>query len=133
MNKKPSPRLSGRGPLQSERVLFVPVVVSVTSGCRVVKFARGSNRALAGIWLLKPGRLVPVQMVDGVRVFGVGLGQFAVKDLRLLLEPTCPQGLDLSAVVWVGFVRSNALVQRDPVPHVRPRVEVLLGRIVDES
>src|ERR1700716_2808321 len=72
--KRPSPRSSGRGPLQSERVLVVQVG---GGGCRFVEVARGANLALAGIGPLKPGGQVPVQMVDGVRVFCVGLGQFA--------------------------------------------------------
>ena len=56
--------------MQSERVL---VVVPVSGGCRVVEFARWPNRLLTRIGPRKPGGHVPVQMVDGVRVFGVGL------------------------------------------------------------
>ena len=47
-------------------------------------------------------------MVDCVRVFGVGLGQFAREDLRLLLEPSLPQGLDPRAFRRRGCARSNA-------------------------
>jgi hypothetical protein len=68
--------------LQSERVLALVVVVSL-GGRRFVEFARGANRALAGIGPRKPGGHVPVQMVDSVRVFGVGLGQFAGEALSL--------------------------------------------------
>ena len=62
----------------------------------------GANLALAGIGPRNPGGQVPVQMVDGVRVFGVGLGQFAGENLRLLLELSRPQGLDLWAARCVG-------------------------------
>jgi len=96
--------------MQWECVLVVPVVV--TGGCRVVELIRGPNRALSRIRPLKPGGHVPVQMVDGVRVFGVGLGQLTGEDFRLLLEPTCPQRFHLSAVPWVVLDPSNALVQR---------------------
>ena len=95
--KKPSPRSLGRGRLGTERLL---VVVVNLGGCRVVEFARGANRLLTRIGPRKPGGLVPVEMVDSVRVFGVGLGQFAGEDLRLLLEPTRPQGFDRGAVRW---------------------------------
>src|ERR1700685_2925909 len=120
MNKKPSSRLPERRSFQSERVLVGPV--GVAGRCRVVEVARWANRGLAGIGPLKPGGLVPVQMGDGVGVFGVRLGQLADEDLLLLLAPSRPQGLDLNAVLGVASVRSNALVQRDLVRHVRPRL-----------
>ena len=44
-------------------------------------------------------------MVDGVRVFRVGLGQFAGEDLRLLLEPSRPQGLGRGAARLIGCRR----------------------------
>ena len=81
------------------------VVQILTLGCRVVEFARRANLALAGIGPRKPGGHVPVEMVDGVRVFGVGLGQFAGEDLRLLLEPSRPQSLD-PAGCPLGWLRS---------------------------
>src|SRR5579864_4587846 len=130
-NKNPLPDNRGEGSLAVQNILVV--VVPVTGGRRLGEVTCGPDRALARIRPLKPCGHVPVQMVDGVRVFGVGLRQFPGEDLRLLLEPTCPQGLDRSAVLWVDFVRSNALVQGDPVRHVRPRREVLLGWIVDKS
>ena len=67
-------------------------------GAGLLKSLGGRTVLLAGIGPRKPGGHVPVQMVDGVRVFGVGLGQFAGEDLRLLLEPSRPQGLDRGAV-----------------------------------
>ena len=77
---------------------------------------------------------LPVQMVDGVRVFGVGLGQFAGEYLRLLLEPSCPQGLDPIALRCGRCARCNAMVQRDLVRHVRPRLGVARRRrTLDES
>src|SRR5258708_32862145 len=76
------------------------LIVQVSFGrCRLVEFARWANGALAGIGPRKPGRHVPVQMVDGVRVFGVGLVQFAGEDLRLLPKPSRPPVLDLTAVL----------------------------------
>ncbi len=71
-------------------------------------------------------------MVDSVRVFGVGLGQFAGEDLRLLLEPSCPQSFDFRAARFVVRAGCNALVQRDLVRNVRPGLEVLQGRVVGE-
>lgn len=68
--------------MHSERVLVV-----VPGGCRVVEVGGGTNRALAGIRPRKSGGLIPVQMVHSVRVFGVGPGQFAGEDLRLLPQP----------------------------------------------
>src|SRR5208337_285901 len=128
--KKPSPRLSGRGPLQSERVLVVRIS---GNGSRVVELARGANRLFTGIGPRKPGGLVPVVMADGVRVFGVGLALFAGEDLRLLLEPSSPQSRGRRAVL--GFngccgrtIRARS--QRVFGRHVRPRQEVPLGRIV---
>src|ERR1700733_9062719 len=87
--------------LQSERLL----VVQVALGCRVVKFTRRANLALAGIGPRKTGRHVPVQVVDGVRVFGVRLGQLAGEDLLLLLEPCDLQGFDRWAARLVGCGR----------------------------
>src|ERR1035441_4946562 len=96
VNKKPSSRSSGRGPLQPKRALVVQVSFG---GSRFVKLARWTNRLLAGIGPRKPGGHVPIQMVDGVRVFGVGLSHFAGEDLRLLLEPSRPQGLELGVAL----------------------------------
>src|ERR1017187_8245847 len=102
-----SPVHRGEGRCSRKRAL---VVVRVSGGgCRVVEVARGANRALAGIGPLKPGGHVPVQMVEGVRVFGVGLCQFGGEDLGLLLEPSPPQGLDRIAARCVGCARCNAL------------------------
>src|ERR1017187_5796324 len=84
-----SPVHRGEGRCSRKRAL---VVVRVSGGgCRVVEVARGANRALAGIGPLKPGGHVPVQMVDGVRVFGVGLCQFGVlgvgaKDCAFIMQ-----------------------------------------------
>ena len=82
-----------------ERVLVVQVS---GGGGRFVEVTGGTNLALAGIGPRKTGRHVPVQMVNGVRVLGVRLGQFAGEDLRLLLEPGRPQGFDLGAARCVG-------------------------------
>src|ERR1700733_13261873 len=98
--KKPSPRPSERGPEGGQLYSEYCLVVRVFAGwCRVVEFARRANRFLTRIGLRKPGRHVPVQMVHSVRVFGVGLGQFAGENLRLLLEPSRPQILNLSAIL----------------------------------
>src|SRR5580704_15779752 len=80
--EKPSPRKAGRGRLQSQRILVVRVF---TSRSRFVELAWRANCFLTGIRSHEPGRHVPVQVVDGVGVFGVRLGQFAGEDLRLLL------------------------------------------------
>jgi len=72
-------------------------------------------------------------MVNSVRVFGVRLGQFAGEDLLLLLAPSRPQGFEMFVALGVGFILSNALVQRDLVGHVRPGLEVASGRFVGES
>src|ERR1700751_1367569 len=100
------------------------LVVQVSGGgCRFVKFAWGANLALAGIGPRKPGRHVPVQVVDGVRVFCVRLGQFAGEDLLLLLEPGYLECLDRGAYGFVGCGRRrDTLVQRDLVRHVSPRL-----------
>src|SRR5580700_8460188 len=119
--------------MQLVRVLFVSVPVVVPGGCRVVEVAGRTNRALTRIGPRKSGGLIPVQMANGVRVFGVGLGQLASEDLLLLLLPGRPQGLDRSAALGVGFLLSNALVQRDLVLYVGPRLEVARGRVVGES
>src|ERR1039457_1194907 len=104
--KNPLPVI-GRGSLQPERFLVVRVFAG---GCRVVEFTRRANRFLPRIGPRKPSRHVPVEMVDGLRVFGVGLGQFAGEKLRLLLEPSRPQGLDSGAGRWVGCPCCNALI-----------------------
>ena len=90
--KAPSP-IIGKGALQLERVL----VVVLLSRELLVEFARRANRAFTRIRPGISGGLVPVEMVDGVRVFGVGFAQFAGSDLCLLPEPARPQGLDLRA------------------------------------
>src|SRR5437879_4717529 len=67
--RKPSPRSSGRGPLSLELDLVVEVG---DARCRAdLELARVHHPILAGEGPSKPGRLVPVQMVDDVRVFGV--------------------------------------------------------------
>src|SRR5277367_2398525 len=83
--KSPLPGYWGEGGWRSNAFL---VVVVNFGGCRVVELARRANRLLPRVGPGKPGRQVPVQVVDGVRVFGVGLGQFAGEDLRLFLEPS---------------------------------------------
>jgi hypothetical protein len=88
----------------------------------------GANLFLAGIRPHEPRGHVPVEVVDGVRVFGVGLGQLAGEDLRLLLEPGHPRGIDPGAAACVSYRRCHALVQWDLVGHVRPWIEVLRGR-----
>src|SRR5208283_1158558 len=128
--KKPSPRLSGRGPLQPERVLVVRISGNRS---RVVEVARGPNRLLTGEGPGKSSGLVPVVMADGVRVFGIGLALFAGEDLRLLLEPGSPQSRDRRAVLCFSGCcgrTSRARSQRVFGRHVRPRQEVPLGRIV---
>src|SRR5215469_10739448 len=107
------------------------LVVVVSGGrCRLVELARWANVALAGIRPRKPGGEVPVQMVYGFWVFGVRLGQFAGEDLRLLLEPSFSQCRDHRGVRCGGYARSDALVERDLIWHVRPRLEVVRGWIV---
>src|ERR1700728_1593799 len=114
--KKPSPRSSGRGPVQSEGVL----VVQVAGWRRAVELAGGANRFFARIGHGESSRFIPVQMVDGIRVFGVGFGQFAGEDLCLLLEPCRTQSLDRRAGRCAGGARGNALRQRNLIRHVRP-------------
>ena len=91
-------------PMIGERAVAIGtcLVVQVSFGrCRLVEVARRTNRLLARIWPRKAGGHVPVEMVDRVRVFGVGLGQLAGEDLRLLLHPSRLQGLDRRAVCCV--------------------------------
>ena len=84
---------------------FLVVQVSFR-GSRLVEVARWTNGVLAGIRPRKPGGLVPIEMVDRIRVLGVGLGQFAGEDLGLLLEPSLPQGRDLILAIGCGRARS---------------------------
>jgi hypothetical protein len=48
----------------------------------ILELARRADPALAWIRTLEVSCLVPAQVVDGVRVFGVGLGHLAGEDLR---------------------------------------------------
>ena len=67
-------------------------------------------------------------MVYCVRVLGVGLGQFAGEELRLLLKPSLFQGRNLRAGLWVRRAGYNTFVQGDLVLHMCPRLEVVRGR-----
>src|SRR5579863_3914268 len=117
-------------PVIGERALVFGTCFSVVQvgggGCGLSEVARGANDLLAWIGPRKPGGHVPVQMVDRVGVFGVGLGEFAGEDRRLLLEPGRPQHFDRRSDGGAGRGRGNALVQRDLVCDVPPRPEVLL-------
>jgi hypothetical protein len=86
------------------------VIVVVTFGRRSIELTRRANLAFARIGSLKPGRHVPVQMVYGVRVFGVGLALFAGEDLILLFEPSLSEGPNLRSVARTGSGGLNALV-----------------------
>lgn len=64
----------------------VSLVVQITvGGWRVVEVAGRANCALARIGACEAGRHVPVEVVDCLRILGVGLGQFSGEELRLLL------------------------------------------------
>jgi hypothetical protein len=50
------------------------LVVQVTGRRRLVEFAGWANGFLAWIGPRKPGRHIPVEVVDGVWIFSIGLG-----------------------------------------------------------
>src|ERR1700689_325659 len=81
--KSPLPR--GRGRLQSKRVLVVQICFD---RCRAIEVARGANGFLPAVGAHETGGFIPVEVVDGVRVFGVWRVIFASEDLSLLRHPS---------------------------------------------
>src|ERR1700730_16998870 len=72
--KEPSPR-PGRGFLRSSvRLLSIAFFVLLPSRQSILEVGRRAHLGLAGIGPLEVRRLVPGQMVDRIRVFGVRLG-----------------------------------------------------------
>lgn len=108
------------------------VVVVNLGRCRAIELARWTDGGLTRIRPSKSGRHVPVVMVHGVRIFGVGLVQFASEDLGFLLRPSGSQVSDLAAFVRVRRTRRNSLVQCDLIGDMVPRLEVRLWRCVGE-
>src|SRR5215468_9903637 len=102
------------------------LVVRITIGCRIIEFARIANLSFARIRSLEPGCHVPVEVVDGVRIFGVRLGEFTGEDFSLLLQPSSPQGLDGRTLRCGCCACGNTLVKRDLVPDMPPWLEVVL-------
>src|SRR5271165_7525450 len=155
--KRPPPVLGERAFYSGKRGL--PVVVVDFAVCSFFEGARGENLCLAGIRPRKPGGLVPVEVVDDIRIFGVGRVIFAGEDLRLHLHPASPECLNRTALLGLlrdclsldgtatppvnttgvhgrdGLSRSlgNAHSQRGQVRHVRPRQEITRRRVVDEE
>ena len=86
----------------------VAVVIITVSRRGIVELARWANRLLTRIRPRKSGGHVPVQVVHGLRVLGVGLGQLAGENLRLLLQPSRPQGLTLGVALGPARVTPSS-------------------------
>src|SRR5579871_2231446 len=142
------PRAWKEGVLQKE--CDSAVVIVSFDVCNFLEGARGENPRLAGIRPRKPGGLVPVEVVDDIRIFGVGLLIFAGEYLRLHLHPAGPESPNRAAFLalspyclcleFTARARdrlSRSLVdahgQRDLVRYVRPRQVVNRGRVVGEE
>src|SRR5271165_2520797 len=97
---------------------------------RVVEFAGRADRLLARVGASEAGRFVPVEVVDSVRIFGVGLMILAGEDLGLLGLPAFAQSLDRRALVSLALILARvALVKRNRVGDVGKRSQLFLGKL----